>query len=183
MKKFHLTLVFTALFLFVIGLSVSWTDSHTTTQSENKELLRNFYEEVFNQHNVDAAAKFIAKDAVSHRGLPGMPKGLERAKQRLSMYFAAFPDIKITVEDMVAEGDKVVARYTMSGTHKGGLMGIAATGKKVSITGIEIIRVSAGKLVEHWGASDGLGMMRQVGAIPSPAPAVETVTLAVTGMT
>jgi len=167
MRKSHLTLVFIALLLLAIGLSVSWTDNHMTTQSQNKELLRNFYSEAFNKHNVDAVGQFIATNVVSHSN-PPEAQGLEGVKQLLSMYFAAFPDLKVTIEDMIAEGDKVVARFTMTGTHKGEFMGIAATGKKVTVTGIEILRIAEGKLVEHWEAFDELGMMQQLGTIPSP---------------
>jgi steroid delta-isomerase-like uncharacterized protein len=135
---------------------------------KNKELMRRFYEEVFNQHDVDAIDEFIANDAVSHASPPDVPKGIEGAKLFFSMYFAAFPDLKITAEDMIAEGDKVATRYTMTGTHKGEFMGIAATGKQVTVTGIEITRIAEGKLVEHWEASDQMGMMQQLGVIPSP---------------
>lgn len=181
MRKSQLTLVFIVLLLLVMGLSVSFTDHHMTQTDKNKEMVKSFYEEVFNQHNAQNAEKFIAKDAVSHASPPEAPKGLEGAKQLFGMYFLAFPDMKITVEDMIAEGDKVVSRYTMTGTHKGEFMGIAATNKKFTTTGIEILRIADGKFVEHWAASDDLGMMQQLGVIPMPS-AAETVTLAVTGM-
>ena len=133
-----------------------------------KEKTRRFYEEVFNQHNADAADEFIATDAVSHATPPGMPNGLEGAKQLFRMYFVAFPDLHFSVENIIAEGDKVVARYTMSGTHKGELMGIPATGKTIAITGIDILRIAEDKIIEHWGISDELGMMQQLGVIPAP---------------
>ena len=85
------------------------------------------------------------------------------------MMRAAFPDLQYTVEDQIAEGDKVVTRYTASGTHRGELMGIAPTGSRVEITGISITRVEDGKIEEIWETHDALGMMRQLGVIPSPA--------------
>lgn len=84
------------------------------------------------------------------------------------MIRAAFPDLHVTVEDMVAEGDKVVARVTMSGTHKGEFMGIAPTGKQITVGIIEILRIAGGKVVEHWNVVDSLGMMQQLGAVPAP---------------
>ena len=165
MRKSHFTLLLIALSLLVIGLSVSWTAHHESATDKNKALVDRFYEEVFNQHNVDAAGEFIATDAVSHASPPGAPGGLEGAKQMFTMFFATFPDLKVTAKDMIAEGDKVAIRYTMTGTHKGDFMGIAATGKTVTITGIEIVRVAEGKVVEHWDASD---MMQQLGGSSMP---------------
>jgi predicted ester cyclase len=88
-------------------------------------------------------------------------------KQGLTRAQAAFSDISITVEDQIAEGDKVVSRWTIRGTHKGEYMGIAPTGKQVTITGISIYRIEKGKIVEDWANSDMLGMLQQLGAIPS----------------
>jgi predicted ester cyclase len=81
---------------------------------------------------------------------------------------SAFPDFKATIEDIVAEGDKVVVRQTFSGTHKGEFMGVPPTGKSISIGVIDIIRVDGGKFVEHWGQMDTTGMIQQLGAIPGP---------------
>ena len=80
----------------------------------------------------------------------------------------AFPDIQMNVEDMIAEADKVVARVSVSGTHQGEFMGIDPTGNRVAITGIDILRIADGKIVEHWGNFDDLGMMQQLGVIPEP---------------
>ena len=85
------------------------------------------------------------------------------------MYLAAFPNLHFTFEDLIAEGDKVVVRETMSGTQQGELMGIPPTGKQFSVTGIEIYRFEGGKIVEHWLESDMLGLLQQLGALPSPA--------------
>ena len=82
------------------------------------------------------------------------------------MVRSAFPDMQATIEDMIAEGDKVAVRYTGTGTHKGELMGIPATGKQIAVTGIEIIRIAGGKMVERWEAFDNLSFMQQLGVIP-----------------
>src|SRR5947208_12747268 len=95
-------------------------------------------------------------------------QGLEAFKQFLSLYLTAFPDARFTVEDMIAEGDRVVARHTFRGAHQGDLMGIAPTGKQVTTTGITITRFANGKGVELWGNSDDLGLLQQLGVAPSP---------------
>jgi predicted ester cyclase len=84
------------------------------------------------------------------------------------MFLSAFPDTKMTIEDQLAEGDKVTTRWTATGTHTGELMGIPATGKAVTVTGFDITRYSGGKSVEHWGQFDQMGMMQQLGVIPTP---------------
>ena len=180
MRKSHLTLVFIALLLLTIGLSVSWTQHDTL--AKNKELLHHFYEEVINKHNPEAIEQFLTTDFVDHNPSPDIAPGIEGVKQMFSMYFAAFPDMQVKVEDTIAEGDKVVARVTIRATHKGDFMGIAATGKPIMMTGIQIVHIKDDKIVERWGNFDELGMMQQLGASPSPVPALETVTLAVTGM-
>jgi steroid delta-isomerase-like uncharacterized protein len=86
----------------------------------------------------------------------------------VTMYRSAFPDMRVTIEDLVAEGDKVAARWSVTGTHRGELMGIPATGKRVTVTGIEINRFAGGKLVEHWESFDQLSMMQQLGVVPAP---------------
>ena len=102
---------------------------------------------------------------------PAVSAGLEAYKQFLSMYITAFPDLQFTVEDMIAEGDRVVARCTTRGSHQGTLMGIPPSGKRVTITGISITRIANGKAVEDWVNFDTLGMLQQIGAIPMPGQA------------
>ncbi len=136
---------------------------------ENKALISRFVEELFNQGNISLANELLASDFVEREQLPpGVPDGREGVKALTSMLRSAFPDFKATIEDMVAEGDKVVVRMTWSGTHKGEFMGIPASGKLVSIGVIDIIRVNKGKLVEHWGQMDSMGMMQQLGVMPAP---------------
>jgi steroid delta-isomerase-like uncharacterized protein len=135
---------------------------------QNKALIRRFVDEIFNQGRIEAIDELVAPDAVDHAALPGMPPGREGIKRRAAMIRSAFPDFQIIVEDQVAEGDRVAGRYTMRGTHQGDLMGIPPTGKPVSIIAMDVIRVRDGRLVEHWGQIDMLGMMQQLGVVPAP---------------
>jgi steroid delta-isomerase-like uncharacterized protein len=132
-----------------------------------KALRRRFYEEVFNKKNTAAIDEFIDPHSVDHAAPPGTPGGLEGAKQTITMYLTAFPDLHFTVEDMIAEGDKVVARLTVHGTHQGAFMGIPPTGKHTTVTAIEIIRFADGKSVEHWAEIDFMSLLQQLGVIPS----------------
>jgi predicted ester cyclase len=100
-------------------------------------------------------------------------RGPVEEKQLMAMYFSAFPDLRFAVEDMVAEGDKVVLRYTIRGTHRGELMGIPLTDKQVTLTATETYRLAGGKIEEQWVNMDALGMMQQLGAIPQPGESVE----------
>ena len=136
---------------------------------QNKALVRQMVEEIFNRGNMSRAGEFLAPDFVEHEVLPpGIPRDREGVKQLTTMLRSAFPDFKATIDDIVAEGDKVVIRQTWSGTHKGEFMGIPPTGKSVSFGVIDIIRIAGGKFVEHWGQMDSMGMMQQLGAIPTP---------------
>jgi steroid delta-isomerase-like uncharacterized protein len=136
---------------------------------QNKALVRQMVEEIFSRGNIGRADEFLAPDFVEHEELPpGVPSGREGVKQLATMLRSAFPDLEATVDDVIAEGDRVVIRQTWSGTHKGEFMGIPPTGKSVSIGVIDVIRVAGGKFVEHWGQMDNMGMMQQLGAIPAP---------------
>jgi steroid delta-isomerase-like uncharacterized protein len=133
---------------------------------ENKAKQRRVWEEAFNKGNMSVADETIAANYAYH-GLMGMEaKGPEGFKQMVTMFRTAFPDLHVAVEDMIAEGEKVVSYYTMTGTHKGELMGIAPTGKKVKFQGIVIVRWVGGKEVEAKGVDDMLAMMQQLGAVP-----------------
>ena len=136
---------------------------------QNKELVRQMVEQMFNRGNLSRADEFLAPDFVEHEELPpGIPPGREGVKQLTATLRSAFPDLSATIDDIVAEGDKVVIRQTWSGTHKGAFMGVPPTGRRVSIGVIDIIRVDGGKFVEHWGQMDNMSMMQQLGAIPAP---------------
>ena len=129
---------------------------------ENKALTRRVLEEIFT----------IAPDFVDHdSAMPEEVHGIEGFKDFVRMFRSAFPDLHVEVQDQVAEGDKVATRWTASGTHEGELAGIPATGNWVEITGMEISRISGGKIAEIWDNYDVMGMMQQIGAIPSPEEA------------
>jgi len=132
----------------------------------NKALIRRLVEEIQNQHNVDAFDEFFAPSFVNYDPLPGLPGTLEGAKQLHRMLFAAFPDLKMTIHDQAAEGDKVWTRKTGSGTHRGELLGVPATGKQVSWNIIDIMSIRNGKVTEHWVVADVRSLMRQLGAVP-----------------
>ena len=134
---------------------------------QNKANARRAYEAI-SQGNLDAFYETVDPNIVDHSGLPGIPPGLEGVRQWFSTLRSAFPDLRINAEDIIAEGDKVVARYSVTGTHQGEFWGIGPTGKQVTFSGIDIVRVADGKLVEHWGEIDALGLMQQLGAIPAP---------------
>jgi steroid delta-isomerase-like uncharacterized protein len=126
-------------------------------------------EEVFNQGNTSLVDELFAPDFVEHEELPpGIPPGREAVKVMYTMFRNAFPDFKITIDDMIAEGDKVVAHSTWTGTQKGEFMGIPPTGKSVSFGVFDTIRIADGKFVEHWGLMDSMKMMQQLGVVPAP---------------
>ena len=132
---------------------------------ENKALLRRVYEEIYNQRNLAVIDELAVPNFVFHNASMAI-QGLEAYKQFVSMFFSAFPDSHFTVEDMIAEGDRVVVRHTFRGTHKGDFMGIPPTGKQVTVTGISLSRLANGKGVEAWFNGDDLGLMQQLGVIP-----------------
>ncbi len=121
---------------------------------QNKNLFKRFVDEVFNKRNVAFIDEFLDPNLVEH-------------KEDIYAFLGAFPDLHITVEDLIAEGDKIVGRVTLTGTHQGELMGIPATGKKVSFSEILIVRISNGKVVELSEVADTMSMMQQLGVIPS----------------
>jgi steroid delta-isomerase-like uncharacterized protein len=138
---------------------------------ENKAISRSFCEALGNG-DLDTMMQSLASNVVVH-GLPGLPPGREAFKGVVAMFLVAFPDAKITVEDQIAEGDTVVTRYTFCGTHQGELQGIEPTGKQVTFTGITTDCIAGGKIAEHRDIFDQLGMLQQLGAIPTPGQAAE----------
>jgi steroid delta-isomerase-like uncharacterized protein len=141
-----------------------------------KELTRKFIIEVWNQGKLDLVDQLVAPDCVTHDpAAPGhVIKGLDGIKELVSMYRNAFPDTEFEINDLILEGNKVAARITASGTHKGALMGIAPTGKRVSVAGTVITHFRDGKQVESWANYDQLGMLQQLGAAPSMQAAPRT---------
>jgi steroid delta-isomerase-like uncharacterized protein len=130
----------------------------------NKQLVLRFYDELWNRGNFDAADELVADDYVRHdlrRGdAPPGPAGQKAVAQR---FRAAFPDIRLEVEALLAEGDLVVARWTISGTHTGAWGDVAPTGRKIRFTGVNFFRLADGKIAEIWNVRDDLGLREQVG--------------------
>ncbi len=135
---------------------------------ENKAMVRRAVEEVFNKGNFAILDELFASDYVDHVAGAQEVRGPEGMKQFATTYRTAFPDLDITIEDQIAEGDKVVTRWTGRGTHQGELEGIPPTGKQATVTGIAIDRIVNGKVVETWDQFDTLGMMQQLGVVPAP---------------
>jgi steroid delta-isomerase-like uncharacterized protein len=138
------------------------------TIEENKALVRRFVDEVQSAGNIDAIDELCSPEFVNHSAPSGMPPNREGVKQVTAMFRQAFPDSYFTVEDMIAEGDKVATHKTFHGTHEGEFMGMPPTGRRVSMELIDIVRISEGRVVEHWSMGDNLGMMQQLGVIPRP---------------
>jgi predicted ester cyclase len=140
----------------------------------NKAIVRRMYEEVFNRRNLAladelAAPESITHEDISHEAPPGMAaSGPDALRQVVQLLTVAFPDHHTTIEDLIAEGDKVAVRTTFSGTHQGAYLGIAPTGRPCTQQQIHIVRITDGKVTEHWAIRDDLGMMRQLGVISGP---------------
>ena len=134
---------------------------------ENKALYRRFVDEIVNSKNLNAIDDLMTVDMIEHSPIPGQAPGREGMKNIMTMIMAAFPDMHSSIDLLVAEGDIVVGRMTTTGTHRGDFMGISPTGKQVKFTEIHIVRIANGKAIEHWGNSDDMGMMQQLGVIPT----------------
>lgn len=135
---------------------------------ENKAMNRRFYNEVLNGKNLGEIDKLFTTDYVSHSTPPGLPPNREGLKMFISAFHTAFPDGKLTIEEQIAEGDRVVTRGTFRGTQTGEFQGMPPTGKKVEVSAIDIARFKDGKHAEHWGGPDQLSLLVQLGAVPAP---------------
>lgn len=132
---------------------------------DNKEIVRKFFEEGPSKGNLSAANELLSPDFVMHIPLPACP-GIEGINEVITTCRAAFEHLNVTVEDMIAENDKVVARFTARGIHTGSFMALPPTGKSITMTGIEIFRIKNGRITELWGEVNLLGIMQQLGIIP-----------------
>jgi len=139
---------------------------------QNKTLVRRYWEDVWNQGNLAVVDELIAADFDGHPAPSDADFGRGPAgqKQLVGLYRGAFPDMRMTIDDMAADGDRVVLRWTARGTNTGEMMGMPATGKPVTVTGMSLNRLVAGKIVEGWTNFDALGMLQQLGVIPTPEP-------------
>jgi len=134
---------------------------------QNKTNVRRLFDELWNKGNLPVADELIAPSYVHHdASTPDLGKGPESEKKRVGLYRTAFTDLRLKIEDMIAEGETVVARWTCRGAHKGDLNGIAPTGKQIAISGVSVVRFAGGKMVEGWINWDALSLMQQLGVVP-----------------
>lgn len=128
----------------------------------NKNIVRR-YQDAYNTANYEALAEVVSADVRTPNIASGMPAGLEGAIAVHKRTLLGMPDYHTMIEDLIAEGDKVVARVRMTGAHTGDFWGVPPTGRRVNLTGIYIVRIADGKIVEHWGEEDGMKVFRQLG--------------------
>ena len=133
----------------------------------NKALVRRGIEETVNKGNFSVVDEILSTDYVYREPTVGEKRGRAGFRELVTMYRNAFPDVKLTIDEQIAEGDKVVTRWSATGTHRGELFGTAPTGKQVRVQGIIVSRIANGKVVEETEVYDALGMLRQLGAIPA----------------
>ncbi len=138
----------------------------------NKAIVRRLIEEVWNKGNLSLVDELFAPNYEHHdASTPDFGRGPESEKKRVTLYRNAFPDVRLTIEDIIAEGETVMTRWSCRGTHKGDLSGIAPTGKQFTISGITVGRLANGKMAESYVSWDALGLMQQLGAVPELAKA------------
>jgi predicted ester cyclase len=132
------------------------------TAAANAELIRRFHAALLEARDPAVVDEFFAAEFVSHNNPPGFPPGRDGVKAFFAMFRDAFPDVTVAIDELVVDGDRVAVATTFTGTHEGELMGVAPTGRRVSVTGIDIVRIAAGRIVEHRGLTDVVGLMRQL---------------------
>jgi predicted ester cyclase len=137
-------------------------------ENENRAVVRRIQEEVLKEGRLDLIDELFSADVIDHSNLPGFSPGREGIRQMIAMYRGVFENAQVNIESVVAEGDEVVSRCTISGTHVGEYLGIAPTGKHVKITVLGVDRVVDGRVVEHWEHFDPLVLMQMIDYLPSP---------------
>ncbi|HUA72181.1 MAG TPA: ester cyclase [Solirubrobacteraceae bacterium] len=140
---------------------------------QNKALARRVIDEAWNRGELTTIDEVFAPDYVEHNPRPGQGLGIDGYKGGILMLRAAFPDLRLEVHDMIAEGERTAVRYTLHGTHEGELMGLPASGQRVASDGMVIARFKDGKVVERSGVQDMLTLLQQIGAFPAPAAAAQ----------
>jgi predicted ester cyclase len=138
----------------------------TSSQETNKSLFLRLIDEGFNKGNMTVVDELVSQDSKEHQR--GNHDGAEGTKEVINTLRKWFPDFSMLAEDIVASGDKVWVRFSAAGTNLGSMMGRPPTGKRMDIDVIDIVRIKDGRIVEHWGIPDQLGMMLQIGLLPSP---------------
>jgi len=138
---------------------------------ENKAKVRRLIEEFINKGNLAVADEIFATNFVNHSPAAGTTPDRQGIKQYITILHTAFSDFHCAIEDLIAEGDRVVVRLMCRGTHRGEFMGISPTGRQVNVTAISILRFAGGKVVERWNNTDNLGMLQQFGVVLPPGQA------------
>jgi len=137
------------------------------SEEQNKKVLERVIEEAYSKGNVDVLDELFAPNFIEHQaGI--LPPTVEGVKRSIAYLRGAFPDMKLTIEEIIANGDKTWARITGRGTHRGPFMGLPPTGKSFAITIMDVCRFENGQIVEHWGVADQLAVMVQLGGLPRP---------------
>lgn len=135
--------------------------------SKNKDMMQKFADEVINKHSTAMIDSLVSPDFVEHMPDPTFGANREGMKKEMASLFQAFPDISIKTITMMADSDRVTMQYTITGTNTGTMMGMPATGKKIDVTGVDIVRFNKdGKEAEHWGYMEDMKMMQQLGMMP-----------------
>ena len=147
--------------------TITEAGEYLMSAEDNKALVRRYLEEVWHKGNIGAVDAFLAPNYRRYLSPTAAPLTPDGQRERVAGFRAAFPDIQLTIEDMFAEGDRVAFRSTMRGTHQGVFQGIAPTGRQVTVSLIDVVRVEHGKLVEHWGGPDLWDLIQQLGAVVS----------------
>ena len=137
------------------------------SEQQNKAIVRRYYDEVLNQGKVEVLEELAIPDYVEHNSFPGQAAGLVGLRQRAAALWIAFRP-QFTLDDLIGEGDRVAVRWTNHGTHQGDFLGMPATGRTFTITGIDIHVLRDGKLAEHWDVVDQLSLLQQLGILPMP---------------
>ena len=140
-------------------------------EQENKALVRRYYEEVFNERRVDLIDQLAIEDYLEHDPFPGQGDGRADLRARVELILAAMKPLRFEIQDLVAEGDRVVVRWVQQGVQSGNFMGIPPTGSEYTMAGIDVHRLRDGRMAEHWHVVDLFALLQQLGAIPAPGAA------------
>jgi predicted ester cyclase len=146
----------------VVGGRRHGSGDHLSLREENIALVERFHNALLDSRDVDAIHEFVADDFASHNTPPGLPEGIAGARGFFEMLHVAFPDAHVEIEQLVADEEWVAVATRLSGTHSGPLMGLDPTGRRVSVTMVDLVRIAGGKIVEHRGLTDTVGMLRQL---------------------
>jgi steroid delta-isomerase-like uncharacterized protein len=138
--------------------------------SNNQTLTRRYFEDIWNRKDVAAVDELVAAEVVGHVGAVTL-RGRDTLKQRVTMMYGIYTQPQFTIEEQIAEGDKVLVRWRFRGTHSGEFMGVAPTGKTINVTGMSLFRIAAGRIAELWLNADDLGELQQLGVLPAPQAA------------